>query len=94
MLRNCSSALELSTAAAETGRRVVSGRALSCVVGGVTTAWVCTAPARRAATRDARAVRGALLLPANPDDFADPALAVLWRTAEHAAAHTEDAILY
>ena len=40
MLRNCSSALLLSTAAAETGLRVVSGRALSCVVGGVTTALV------------------------------------------------------
>lgn len=72
MERNCSSALELSTAAAETGRRVVSGRASSCVVGGVNTAWVCTA-ARRAATRVARAVRGALPEPvANPADLADP----------------------
>ena len=42
MLRNCSSALEESTAAAETGRSVVSGLALSCVWGGVTTAWVVT----------------------------------------------------
>ena len=40
MLRNCSSALLLSTAAAETGLRVASGRALSCVVGWVTTALV------------------------------------------------------
>ena len=46
MLRNCSSAFELSTAAADTGRRVVSGRALSCVWGGVTTARVTGATLR------------------------------------------------
>jgi hypothetical protein len=51
MLRNCSSALLESTAAAETGLSVVSGRALSCVCGGVTTARVTV---ERAVARVAR----------------------------------------
>ena len=76
MLRNCSSALDESTAAAETGRSVVSGRALSCVWGGVTTARVVT-PARRARLAAARA--GATGFPANAD-FADPLAEVLCAT--------------
>ena len=56
MLRNCSSAFELSTAAADTGRRVVSGRALSCVWGGVTTARV-TGATLRALARASHAPR-------------------------------------
>lgn len=94
MERNCSRALELSTAAAETGRSVVSGRPPSCVVGEVITARVA-AVARRAATRVARAVRGAFTEPcANADVFADPATLGLWRTTAHeAAAHREEAIL-
>ena len=76
MLRNCSSALDESTAAAETGRSVVSGRALSCVWGGVTTARVVT-PARRAWLAAARA--GATGFPANAD-LADPLAEVLCAT--------------
>lgn len=98
MLRNCSSALEESTAAAETGRKVVSGRALSCALGGVTTACVVTfAPRRRVTARCVRALSGAALpaLPVvNPDFADDPAnLLQAYATAD-AEAHTEEAILF
>ena len=65
MLRNCSSAFELSTAAADTGRRVVSGRALSCVWGGVTTARV-TGATLRVLARVARAATTGFPPVANP----------------------------
>ena len=95
MLRNCSSAFELSTAAAETGRSVVSGLALSCVCGGVTTARGAT-DARAALTRVARARSAAV--PRCPDANDAPAFdraddARHRADAAHAtagAAHAED----
>ena len=86
MLRNCSSAFDESTAAAETGLRVVLGRALSCVWGGVTTAWLSTlARRRRVAAAD---TTGAPDTNDRHDDFADDRVATDWLMEPHRATET------
>ena len=82
MLRNCSSALLLSTAAAETGLRVASGRALSCVVGGVTTALVTVL---RAVRKVARLAPAHFPPVAKALDFAEDRLGSIARTRPESA---------
>ena len=91
MLRNCSSAFELSTAAADTGRRVVSGRALSCVWGGVTTARV-TGATLRALARVARAATTGFPPVANPA-LPDPTTLDLFTTHAAFAAGAQEAAI-
>ena len=91
MLRNCSSAFELSTAAADTGRRVVSGRALSCVWGGVTTARV-TGATLRALARVARAATTGFPPVANPA-LPDPTTLDLFTTHAAFAAEAHEAAI-